>query len=137
MTLRNLLIWAVIIVVLGGLYSVLNQGAKATQTTPITYSNLLQQVEQGHVKSAVISGDTVEAKEDDGHVYTAVVPANADDFLHRIDPAKVNIEVKRQNQMSFLSILINSLPILLLIGVWIFFLRQMQGGARGAARSAW
>ncbi|HEX4098795.1 MAG TPA: ATP-dependent zinc metalloprotease FtsH, partial [Caulobacteraceae bacterium] len=132
MTLRNLLIWAVIIVVLGALYSVLNQGAKATQTTPITYSQLLQAVDQNKVTNAVISGDTVEAKESDGHTYEAVVPANADDFLHRIDPTKVNIEVKRANQLSFWSVLINCLPILLIVGVWIFFLRQMQGGARGA-----
>ena len=132
MTLRNLLIWAVIIVVLGALYSVLNSGSKSTAAIPITYSQLLQQVDQGHVKKATISGDQVEATADDNKTYSAVVPANADDFLHRIDPSKVNVEVKRQNQLTIVSVLINSLPILLLIGVWIFFLRQMQGGARGA-----
>jgi cell division protease FtsH len=132
MTLRNLLIWAVIIVVLGGLYSVLNQGAKATQSTPITYSQLLQHVEQGHVRNAVMSGDQVEVKEDDNKTYTAVIPANPDDFLRRVDTSKINIEVKRSNPLTIWSVLINSLPILLLIGVWIFFLRQMQGGARGA-----
>ena len=132
MTLRNLLIWAVIIVVLGALYSVLNQGAKATATTEITYSRLLQDLEQGHVTNAVIAGEVVEAKELDGKTYEAVTPANQDDLLRRIDPAKVSIQVKRSNQMTIWSVLVNSLPILLLIGVWVFFLRQMQGGARGA-----
>ena len=132
MTLRNLLIWAVIIVVLGALYSVLNQGAKATSTTEITYSQLLQAVEQNKVTGAVISGDAVEAKETDGHTYAAVIPANADDFLHRIDPSKVNIQVKRANQMSIWSVLSTLLPIVVMVGLWMFVLRQMQGGARGA-----
>jgi cell division protease FtsH len=132
MTLRNLLIWAVIIVVLGALYSVLNQGAKATATTEITYSQLLQQVDQGHVKSAVISGDVVEAKEDDGHTYAAVTPANQDDFLRRIDPQKINIQVKRSNQLTIWSVLSSTVPILVLVGFYLFIMRQMQGGARGA-----
>ena len=132
MTLRNLLIWAVIIVVLGGLYSVLSQGAKTSGVQEISYSQLLQYVEQGHVKSAIVSGDTVEAKVDDGKTVAAITPPNQDDFLRRVDPAKVDIHVKRTNQVTIWSVLLNSLPILLLIGAWIFVMRQMQGGARGA-----
>ena len=132
MTLRNLLIWAVIIVVLGALYSVLNQGAKSTATTPITYSQLLQDVEKNQVTNAVISGDTVEAKETNGRTYAAVVPANGDDFLHRIDPSKINIEVKRSNQLTIWSVLSSTVPILVLVGFYLFIMRQMQGGARGA-----
>jgi cell division protease FtsH len=122
----------VIIVVLGGLYSVLNQGAKTSGIIEKSYSELLQDVSQDRVKSAVISGDVVEAKETDGKTYAAVTPANQDDFLRRVDPSKVNIQVKRTNQVTIWTVLLNSLPILLLIGAWIFVMRQMQGGARGA-----
>jgi len=132
MNLRNLLIWIVIAVVLIALYGVLNQGAKTAATTPISYSQLLTQVDQGHVKSAVVSGDVIEAKEDDGRTYAAVGPGSPDDFLHRIDPSKVNVEFKRNNQLTIWSVLSSTLPILVIAGIWIVFLRQMQGGARGA-----
>jgi cell division protease FtsH len=132
MTLRNLLIWAVIIVVLVSLYGVLNQGAKSTAMTPDSYSQLLTQVDQGHVKSAIVSGDVIQAREDDGRTYEAVGPGSPDDFLHRIDPSKVNVEFKRNNQLTIWSVLSSTLPILVIAGIWIVFLRQMQGGARGA-----
>ena len=132
MTLRNLLIWAVIIVVLGALYSVLNQGAKTNATTEIPYSQLLQDIEQNKVTNAIISGDVVDAKETNGRTYEAVTPANQDDLLHRIDPTKVSIQVKRSNQLTIWSVLSSTIPILVLVGFYLFIMRQMQGGARGA-----
>ena len=132
MTLRNLLIWAVIIVVLGALYSVLNQGAKTNATTEIPYSQLLQDIEQNRVTNAIISGDVVDAKETNGRTYEAVTPANQDDLLHRIDPTKVSIQVKRSNQLTIWSVLSSTIPILVLVGFYLFIMRQMQGGARGA-----
>jgi len=132
MTLRNLLIWAVIIVVLFGLYSVLNQGARSSQTQEIPYSQLLQKVDQGQVRSAVIYGDQVEASDGSKNVYVAVTPTNQDELVKRLEAKGAEIKVKRANQMTIWTVLINSLPILLLIGAWIFVMRQMQGGARGA-----
>ena len=85
MTLRNLLIWAVIIVVLFGLYSVLNQGARSSQTQEIPYSQLLQKVDQGQVRSAVIYGDQVEASDGSKNVYVAVTPTNQDELVKRLE----------------------------------------------------
>ena len=132
MTLRNILIWAVIFVVLAALYSVLNQGAKTNATTEIPYSQLLQDIEQNKVTNAIISGDVVDAKETNGRTYEAVTPANQDDLLHRIDPTKVSIQVKRSNQLTIWSVLSSTIPILVLVGFYLFIMRQMQGGARGA-----
>ena len=132
MTLRNLMIWAVIVVVLVGLYSVLNQGATASRNSPLAYSDLLKKVDDGGVKSAIISGEMVEARDAAGKVFLSVTPANQDDLVKRLEAKNASIEVKRPNQMTIWTVLINSLPILLLIGAWIFVMRQMQGGARGA-----
>ena len=116
MTLRNLLIWAVIVVVLVGLYSVLNQGASAARTNPTPYSELLKKVDDGSVRSATISGEMVEAKDAAGKSYLTVTPSNQDDLVRRLEAKGASIDVKRPNQMTIWTVLINSLPILLLIG---------------------
>ncbi len=132
MTLRNLMIWAVIVVVLIGLYSVLNQGARTSSTSPITYSDLLQKVDQGAVRKAVITGDVVEAQGVGKDSWMAVTPSNQDELVKHLEAKDANIEVKRANQVTIWSVLLQSLPLLLIVGAWIFVMRQMQGGARGA-----
>ncbi len=132
MTLRNLMIWAVIVVVLIGLYSVLNQGSRSSNTSEITYSTLLQKVDQGSIQSVVITGDTVEAKDANKATFTSVTPNNQDELVKRLEAKKADIKVRRANPVTIWTILFQSLPILLLIGAWIFVMRQMQGGARGA-----
>jgi cell division protease FtsH len=89
-------------------------------------------VDQGQVRSAVIYGDQVEASDGSKNVYVAVTPTNQDELVKRLEAKGAEIKVKRANQMTIWTVLINSLPILLLIGAWIFVMRQMQGGARGA-----
>ena len=132
MNLRNLTILAVIFVVLIGLYNVLNQGAKGASTQEATYSQLLDKVDNGRVKSAVIAGDMVEVTDADGKTFAAVTPSNQDSLLQKLEAKGANIKVKRANQTTIWSLLLQSLPFLLLVGIWIFFMRQMQGGARGA-----
>ncbi len=63
MTLRNLAIWGVIVVVLFGLYSVLSKNQQGAQPVEMSYSQLLQKIDDGTIKSAVITGDHVEAKD--------------------------------------------------------------------------
>ncbi|MBQ1541584.1 cell division protein FtsH [Caulobacter sp. CCUG 60055] len=132
MNLRNLAIWGVIIVVLIGLYSVMNQSVKGGSSSEITYSQLLNKIDTGHVKSAVVNGDVVEVRDVDGKTYTAVTPPIQDDLIKRLEAKNSDIQVKRPAGITPLGLFLQALPILLLIGVWIFFMRQMQGGARGA-----
>jgi cell division protease FtsH len=131
MNLRNLAIWAFIAVVLVALYSILSTSGKPA-TNEVSYSYLLHQVDQNHVKSAVIKGDTVEAKVGDNQTLTAVTPANQDDLIKELDKAGADIQVKPANGITLVGVLIQILPLLLLAGAWIFIMRQMQGGARGA-----
>ncbi len=132
MNLRNLAIWGVIGVVLIGLYSMMSGGGQAAGAREITYSQLLSRIDSGQVDSAVIRGPTVEVRDSDGKAFTAVTPNNQDELVNRLEAQGADISVKPAGGITLVGVLIQALPILLLIGVWIFFMRQMQGGARGA-----
>ncbi len=131
MNMRNLAIWGVIVVVLIGLYSMMSGGGRAAGSGQITYSQLLSKVASGEVKQATIRGASVEVRDAAGKAYLAVTPNNQDDLVKRLEGQGADIEVKPLGG-GLAGLLIQSLPILLLVGVWIFFMRQMQGGARGA-----
>jgi cell division protease FtsH len=132
MNLRNLVIWGVIVVVLIGLYSMVTGGGHATGSSEISYSQMLNRANSGEIKKAVIRGNVVEASDQANHTFTAVTPANQDDLINRVQGHGGDVSVKQQGGFTLIGFILNSLPILLLIGVWIFFMRQMQGGARGA-----
>jgi cell division protease FtsH len=133
MNLRNFVIWGVIVVVLIGLYSMMTGGSRgAAGTHEVTYSQLLQKVKAGEVKNAEIRGPLVEITDQSNRTFTAATPVNQDDLVKRLEEQGANISVKPAGGITLMGLLLNSLPILLLIGVWIFFMRQMQGGARGA-----
>ncbi|MBA4014177.1 MAG: cell division protein FtsH [Phenylobacterium sp.] len=132
MNLRNLAIWGVIVVVLIGLYSMMTGGSQAAGASgQISYSQLLSKVNAGEVKAATFRGTAIEIKDAGGKSYTALTPNNQDDLIKRLESGGADINVKSAGG-GLLGLFLNSLPILLLIGVWIFFMRQMQGGARGA-----
>ena len=132
MNLRNLAIWGVIVVALIGLYSFMTGGAKTTNINEISYSQLLGKVNAGAVKSAEINGSHIEVKDQAGKIFAATTPNNQDDLVKRLESQAADIKVKAPGGMTWQGVLVQLLPILLLVGVWIFFMRQMQGGARGA-----
>ncbi|MDP2214471.1 ATP-dependent zinc metalloprotease FtsH [Phenylobacterium sp.] len=132
MNMRNMAIWGVIVVVLIGLYSMMSGGGQAANTREITYSQLLAQIDSGRVASAVIRGSAVEVRNSEGQVSTAVTPNNQEELVKRLEAQNADITVKPAGGFTLVGFILQSLPILLLIGVWIFFMRQMQGGARGA-----
>jgi len=132
MNLRNLAIWGVIVVVLIGLYSMMTGGGRAAASSEISYSQLLTKVGTGSIKQAKISGSTVSVTDGAGKTFTATTPANQDDLVKRLEGQGADIQVKAPGGFTLVGFLVQSLPILLLIGVWVFFMRQMQGGARGA-----
>ncbi|MFC3079299.1 ATP-dependent zinc metalloprotease FtsH [Phenylobacterium terrae] len=132
MNLRNLAIWAVIVVVLIGLYSMMTGGSHAAGASEVSYSQMLARVDSGEVKRAVIRGPTVEAQTADGKVLTAMTGNDQEELVRRLEAQGADVQFKPAGGGGLLAFFLNSLPILLLIGVWIFFMRQMQGGARGA-----
>ncbi|WP_304169018.1 ATP-dependent zinc metalloprotease FtsH [Phenylobacterium aquaticum] len=132
MNLRNLAIWGVVVVVLIGLYSMMAGGTRTANLSEITYSQLLNKVGAGDVKKAEISGSRVVVTDGAGKTFGTVTPNNQDDLVKRLESQGADINVKQPGGFTLVGFIVQSLPILLLIGVWIFFMRQMQGGARGA-----
>jgi cell division protease FtsH len=130
---KNLAIWMVIGVVLMTIFNQFNS-RQAAQSS-MDYSQFLEEVKQGHVSKVIIQGRTLEATTADGRKITSYAPP---DLWMVSDLLKNNVKVvaKPEEEQSFLmSIFVSWFPMLLLIGVWIFFMRQMQGGGRGGAFS--
>jgi cell division protease FtsH len=133
MNLRNLAIWGVIILVLLGLYSVMSQGTKAPGAPArVSYSQLLSNVDQGHVKSVVIKSDEVTASLKDNKKLVTTTPMSQEELLNRLQAKGVDVDVTSSRPSPLIWILQAIFPVLLLVGLWVFVMRQMQGGARGA-----
>src|SRR6187397_596452 len=131
--LKNLVIWLVIGLVLMTVFNQFNtrQAAQA----PMEYSQFIEEVKSGRIAKVVIEGRQLKATTNDGKRVTSYSPG---DIWLVSDLLKygVKIKAKREEEPSLLMIIFVSwFPMLLLIGVWIFFMRQMQGGGRGGAFS--
>jgi cell division protease FtsH len=132
--LRNLAIWGVIVLLLIGLYSVMNPMTKGggQPVSEITYSEILSKIDGNEIKSAVLQGEKLQATDGAGRKFTITTPGSQDELLRRMEAHGVNIAVQSSQTPLWMGILANLFPIILIAGVWIFFMRQMQGGARGA-----
>jgi cell division protease FtsH len=126
-------IWLVIGIVLMTVFNQFNTRQVALGS--LEYSQFLEEVKQGRVTKVVIQGRTLEATTTDGKRITTYAPP---DLWMVSDLLKNNVKVvaKPEEEQSFLtSIFVSWFPMLLLIGVWVFFMRQMQGGGKGGAFS--
>jgi len=134
MNLRNFALVGVFILVMLGMYSMMGNGVPGqTAPKPITYTELLRAADKGTYSKVQINGDHVVATAKDGKTrYQTTTPATQEDLLARLDHAGVDVTVKSSRQPIWIQVLMGFLPILLIVGIWIFFMRQMQGGARGA-----
>ena len=126
-------IWLVIGVVLMSVFNQFN--TRQSSQAMLEYSQFLDEVKEGRIVKVVIQGRTLEATTTDGKKITSYSPP---DLWMVSDLLKYNVKVvaKPEEEQSFLmSIFVSWFPMLLLIGVWVFFMRQMQGGGRGGAFS--
>ena len=111
------------------LMTVFNQfNSRQVAQSSVEYSQFLEEVRQGHVAKVTIQGRTLEAVTVEGKKFTTYAPS---DIWLVSDLLKNNVKVvaKPEEEQSFLmNLFISWFPMLLLIGVWVFFMRQMQGG---------
>ena len=132
-TFKTIAIWLVIGLVLMSLFSQFT--GKRTAAAPVDFSAFMQEVKGKQIAEVQIDGNTVRGKKQDGTRFVTYAPSYiwlVDDLLKN----GVRIEAKAPEEQSLLTnIFISWFPMLLLIGVWIFFMRQMQGGGRGGAFS--
>jgi cell division protease FtsH len=130
---KNLVIWLVIGLVL---MTVFNQfSSRQSAQAPMEYSQFIEEVKSGRIAKVLIEGRVLKATTTDGKRVTSYSPG---DIWLVSDLLKygVKIDAKPEEEPSLLmNIFVSWFPMLLLIGVWIFFMRQMQGGGRGGAFS--
>ncbi|WP_123401064.1 ATP-dependent zinc metalloprotease FtsH [Inmirania thermothiophila] len=126
---KNLILWIIIAVVLMSVFN--NFGARPTPSHQVAYSQFIEEVRQGNVEKVVIEGRTIQGLTRAGQRFTTYSPGDPGLIGDLLD-AGVEIDARPPEQQSLLmQIFISWFPMLLLIGVWVFFMRQMQGGAGG------
>jgi cell division protease FtsH len=128
---KSIGIWMVVALVLMTVFNQFNSRQQQTSQTQIDYSRFLEEVRLGSITKVTIEGRMLKAVTSDGKRITSYAPQ---DLWLVSDLIKngVTIEAKPEEEQSFLmSIFVSWFPMLLLIGVWVFFMRQMQGGGKG------
>jgi cell division protease FtsH len=130
---KNLAIWLVIGLVLMTVFNQFN--SRQVATGAIEYSQFIEEVTAGRISKVVMEGRTLKATTTEGKRITAYAPPDlwlVSDLLK----SGVKIEARPEEEPSFLmNLFVSWFPMLLLIGVWVFFMRQMQGGGKGGAFS--
>ena len=126
---RNLIVWIILAFSLLGLYNLIDNPMVVKNETEITFSQLLAEVDSGNVIDVEISGDNISGHYSDGRSFKTFAPSDPT-LIERLYNRGVSISAKPEKEGGsvLLNILISWFPMLLLIAVWIFFMRQMQGG---------
>ncbi|NND90772.1 MAG: ATP-dependent zinc metalloprotease FtsH [Granulosicoccus sp.] len=129
--LKNVLLWVVIAVILMTVFQ--NLGGQRQASDTIAYSDFMQSVTSGQVDQVRFDGVEITGKRDGGQPFTTYSPETDNSALiGELNRAGIQFErVPPENPSMLLSILISWFPFILLIGLWIFFMRQMQGGGGG------
>jgi cell division protease FtsH len=126
--LRNLALWILIALLLVALFNLFQGTGNHASTSAINFTEFNQQVAQGAVKDVTIENDQITGHLTNGSTFVTYTP-NDPELVGRMLKHNVAINVKPgDNGISFLGILINAFPLLLIAAVWIFFMRQMQSG---------
>jgi len=132
---KSIGIWLVVAMVLMTVFNQFNARQQSTAQVRLDYSQFLEAVRGGQIDKVTIEGRTLKAVTTDGKRVTSFAPSDiwlVSDLLKN----GVKVEAKPEEEQGFLTqVFISWFPMLLLIGVWVFFMRQMQGGGKGGAFS--
>jgi cell division protease FtsH len=134
MNLKNLAMWGIIILLSVGLFNMFqNPDRTALSKAKVPFSEFLSEVELGRVIKVEIQGNNITGVLSDGSTFATYSP-NYPNLVETLSNKGVNIIATpiEDKMPSLLGILLSWFPMLLLIGVWVFFMRQMQGGKGGA-----
>lgn len=127
---KNLILWLVIAVVLMSVFQSFSPSEPSGRQTD--YTTFVQEVSQGQIREVRMDGRTVNGVKRSGDRFTTILPAQDPQLLNDLLNNNVRVVGEKPEEPSLLtSIFISWFPMLLLIGVWVFFMRQMQGGGGG------
>jgi cell division protease FtsH len=127
---KNIILWIVIAVVLLSVFNSFNPVNQ--QVEPVPYSTFLKYVDQGSIQRVEFEGDVIRFVRNDRTEYTHSPETDNTVLIGELSKSGAEIVASPPQQQSFLlQLFISSFPILLLIAVWVYFMRQMQGGGAG------
>ena len=126
---KNIALWIIIGLLLVALFNLFQNSPNSRSSSKISFSDFIAATEAGNISEVNIIGNYVEGYLDDGRPFTTYSP-NYPNLVDKLNEngVKISAEPADKSMHPFLSILLSWFPMLLLIGVWIFFMRQMQGG---------
>ena len=128
--LKNVILWVVVAVVLMSMFN--NFGGRKSQESNMPYSQFIQSVRDGQVKQVIIDGSQIRGTVGTGERFSTTAPQNDPHMIDDLVENHVDFKVDPPESQSFLTqVFISWFPMLLLVGVWVFFMRQMQGGGGG------
>lgn len=127
---KNLIIWLVIAVILMSLFESFNSGGDSGRTED--YTTFVREVQQDQIAEVIFDGRVINGIKSNGEKFVTVMPMVDPALLDSLLTHNVRASgTKPEEQSALLTIFISWFPMILLIGVWIFFMRQMQGGSKG------
>ncbi|MFO1154581.1 MAG: ATP-dependent zinc metalloprotease FtsH [Rhodospirillales bacterium] len=126
---RNLALWVIVALLVFALFNLFQGSAPRGSQQSLAYSDFIQQVDSGEVREVTLKGQTISGVLRDGRSITTFAPADGE-LIDRLQKHSVRITAQpaEDGAPTIWSVLISWFPMLLLIGVWIFFMRQMQSG---------
>jgi len=129
-TLKNIALWVVIALIMVILFHLFNQ--PQNETTKYTFSEFVEKLDQGEVQEVTIQGSDIKGKLIDDTLFETYSPDDPR-LVERLMDKKVLVSARPEDESPwYVSVLISWIPMLLLIGVWILFMRQMQSGGTKA-----
>src|SRR5579863_2329440 len=128
--LRNFALWVIIFLLVLALVTLFQSPAQKSPSSEILFSQMLTEVDSGHVRDVTIAGPEISGHYKDGRAFKTYAP-NDPQLVQQLYEKKVAIQAQPPSDGNswLLTLLINGLPLLLFLGVWIYMSRQMQGGA--------
>ncbi|HQS84364.1 MAG: cell division protein FtsH [Alphaproteobacteria bacterium 16-39-46] len=124
---RNLVLWIIIGLFLIAVYNIFQGMGGGTPSQQLAFSDFLADVDRGNVGEVLIKGNHITGQHSNGKTFVTYVPNNSN-IVDKLTDKGVRVSAAPQDEFSFFQILLSWFPMLLLVGVWLFALRQMQGG---------
>ncbi|MGL1919598.1 MAG: ATP-dependent zinc metalloprotease FtsH [Hyphomicrobiales bacterium] len=125
---RNLALWGIILILLIAVFNMVGLSNNRNSSNEISYSQLLADVNAGGVQSVVLNNGVLSGTRSNGSGFTANVPTQDPALLQALTSRGVDVKVQHAEDSTLMNVFISWFPMLLLVGVWIFFMRNMGGG---------
>ncbi len=133
-TVKSVVLWVVLIVAALVLWQMVKMGGTSAKEQEINFSQFMTQAVNGNVNSVTITGNEVhgEVKTPKGESFHTIIPTNYPDLYKTLQDKGVSVNIKQPSDTTWVNLLINGVPILLIFALFIFMMRQMQTGGNKA-----